>query len=162
MGLFYLALLLVWFGILWWVVKGITRCVDKRYKGLIPTTIIAIAYPLPLADEIIGAIQFGILCRNQVIYKDPEMAKRRGTRLIFVAHGEDGVGGKTLPMTSRIKEFVYESDQSLMFKYVVFKAGQGFLARNFQINEGGRPLIFSGTCQPKEISTIFTEYKVIN
>ncbi|NHZ67101.1 hypothetical protein [Massilia genomosp. 1] len=162
MGLFYLVLLLIWFGVLWWVVKGIARCVDNRHKALVATIIIAIVYPLPLADEIIGAIQLANLCRHQVIYKDPAMAKKRGARLIFVAHEENGIDGMALPTNSKIWDFVYESDKSLMLRYEVFRMGQGFLARNFQLNEGGNPLTFTGVCYPEEMRTLFTEFKVIN
>ena len=54
MGLVYFILMVIWFGVLWWVAKGITWLVDYRYKRLIATIVIVIAYPLPIADEIIG------------------------------------------------------------------------------------------------------------
>ncbi|CUI04860.1 hypothetical protein BN2497_4497 [Janthinobacterium sp. CG23_2] len=90
------------------------------------------------------------------------MGKKRGARLIYVAHEKTKIYGKALPMTSGIVEFVSENDHALMLRYAVFKAGQGLLARNFQLNEGGNPLIFTGVCYPQEESTLFVEYKIIN
>ena len=162
MGLYYLAFLLIWFGVLWWVVKGLTWRVNHRYKRLISLIVTVVVYPLPLADEIVGAIQFSKLCEHQVTYKDPNMEKKIGSRLVYMHHEREKIDGRALPITSEIVEFVYESDQSLMFKYIVFRAGQGFFARNFRLNEGGSPLAFSGVCYPKEMQTLFTEYKVVN
>ena len=97
-----------------------------------------------------------------MIYKDPEMAKKKGARLIYVDHEEERIDGKALPMTSEIWEYVYESDKSVMLRYVVFRTGQGRLTKYVQINAGGSPLIFSGVCYPKEDKNIYTDYKVIN
>ncbi|MFB9244126.1 hypothetical protein IV454_32410 [Massilia antarctica] len=162
MGLYYLALLLIWFGVLWWVVKGLTWRLDHRYKRLISLIVIVIVYPLPLADEIIGAIQFSKLCEHQVIYKDPDMEKKRGARLIFDPHEKRQIEGKALPMTSELWEFVNESDKSVMLSYVVFNTGQGRLTRHAQLNEGGSPLIFSGVCYPKEDKNLYIYYKIVN
>ena len=118
--------------------------------------------PLPLADEIVGAVKFSRLCKHQVIYKDPEMAKKKGTRLIFINHERKRIDGMALPMTSQLWEFVYESDKTVMLSYVVFRTGQGRLTRHAQLNEGGSPLIFSGVCSPKEEENLFIDYKIIN
>ncbi|NHZ67118.1 hypothetical protein [Massilia genomosp. 1] len=162
MGLYILALLLIWFGVLWWVVKGIMWRVDHPYKALISTIIIVVAYPLPVADEIVGAIQFKNLCEKQVIYKDPNMAKKRGARLIFVAHEKTQIDGKAVPITSELWEFLNESDKSVMFKYLVFDTDGGFLVRNFYIQEGSGPFLFTSACQPEEYRTFFTEFEVVN
>lgn len=162
MGLVYFILMVIWFGVLWWVAKGITWLVDFRYKRLIATIVIVVGYPLPIADEIIGAVQFSRLCKHQMIYKDPEMAKKKGARLIYVHHERKRIDGVALAMTSQLWEFVYESDKSLMLSYVVFRTGQGRLTRYVQINEGSSPLIFSGVCSPKEEENLFLDYKIIN
>lgn len=162
MGLFILALLLIWFGVLWCVVKGIAWRVDHPYKGLISAFAIVAAYPLPVADEIVGAIQFRDLCKQQVIYKDPDMEKKRGAVLKFLQHEEKKVDGKALSITSELWEFINESDQSVMIKYVVFDTRGGFLARNFYMQEGRGPLLFSGACQPKEYPMLVRDFNVID
>ncbi|QPI50076.1 hypothetical protein IV454_00035 [Massilia antarctica] len=164
MGLYYLALLLIWFGVLWWVVKGLTWRLDHRYKRLISLIVIVIVYPLPLADEIIGAIQFSKLCEHQVIYKDPDMEKKRGARLIFDPHEKRQIEGKALPMTSELWEFVNESDKSVMLSYVVFNTGQAGDAfdSTCPAQRGRSPLIFSGVCYPKEDKNLYIYYKIVN
>ncbi|NHZ66898.1 hypothetical protein [Massilia genomosp. 1] len=162
MGLYILALLLIWLGVLWWVVKGIMWRVDHPYKALISTIIVVVAYPLPVADEIVGAIQFRNLCEQQVIYKDPNMAKKRGARLKFVRHEKTQISGTAVPVTSELWEFVNESDQSLMIKYVVFETDGGILARNFYLQEGSGPLLFTSACQPKEYPMLASEFEVID
>ncbi|WP_167241375.1 hypothetical protein [Massilia genomosp. 1] len=124
--------------------------------------IIMIGLPLPLADEIIGAMQFSELCKYQVIYKSPDMQNKKGSRLIFIDHKEIPIHGKALPMTRGMEDYVSESDHSLMLSFAIFKAGQGYLARAFPLNEGGTPLIFSGDCQPEEYRMLFTDYKIVN
>ncbi|NHZ41100.1 hypothetical protein [Massilia aquatica] len=161
MGLLILALLLIWLGVLWCVVKGVTWRNDHPYKGLISAIAIVVAYPLPVADEIVGAIQFRNLCKQQVIYKDPDMEKKRGAVLKFVDHEEKKVDGKVLPITSELWEFINESDQSVMIKYVVFDTPGGFLVRNFYIQEGKGPFLFAGSCQPKEFPMLVSDFKVI-
>lgn len=162
MFFFYLGFLLIWFVVLWLVVKGIMRGMESRHKSVITTAIIAVAFPLPLADEIVGAIQFSALCKSQVLYKAPDMAERKGTNLIFIAHEKVEIKGAALPMTREVWEYVGESDRSLLFRYAVIKADQGFLARTVRLNDGGNPLIFTGVCYPKERKAIFSEYNIIN
>ena len=162
MGLYYLALMLIWFGVLWWVVKGLAWRVDHRYKSLISLIVIVVVYPLPLVDEIVGAIQFSILCEHQVIYKAPDMEKRRGSRLIFVSHEKKRIDGKALHMTSEIWEYVSERDKAVLFSYAVINAYPGILARKFTLNEGGSPLIFTGVCYPEEREAIFSKYNFVN
>lgn len=162
MGLYILTLLLIWFGVLCWVVKSITWRLVNRFRVLVSTIVIVLAYPLPVADEIIGAIQYRKLCEQQVIYKDPDMAKKRGARLKFVRHEKTQISGKALPMTSELWEFFNESDQSVMIKYVVFETDGGILARNFYLQEGSGPLLFGSACQPKEYPMLASEFEVIN
>ncbi|NHZ67184.1 hypothetical protein [Massilia genomosp. 1] len=106
MGLYILALMLIWFGVLCWAAKGITRGGDTRYRMIISTIIIVLVYPLPVADEIIGAIQFKILCKQQVIYKDPDMESKKGAHLKVVIQERKRISDKAVPMTSTIFEYI--------------------------------------------------------
>lgn len=135
---------------------------DTRYRMIISTTIIVLVYPLPVADEIIGAIQFKILCKQQVIYKDPDMESKKGAHLKVVIHERKRISDKAVPMTSTIFEFINQRDKSVLIKYVVFDTDGGFLARNFYLQEGGGALLFDSTCYPAEYSTLYRKFEVIN
>ncbi|NHZ66895.1 hypothetical protein [Massilia genomosp. 1] len=162
MGFFYLGLLLGWFLVLLVIARGIAWLIDVKHKKLVAMVIIMLGLPLPLADEIIGAIQFGELCKNQVLYKSPDMENMKGSRIISMPHADIPINDKALPMTRQIREYVSESNHALMLRYNVFRAGKGYLARTFPLNEGEAPLTFVGVCHPEEYRMLFTNYIVVN
>lgn len=132
---------------------------DKRMTVII---FMVIVYPLPLADELVGAVQFGMLCASQEAYVAPDAEKKKGTNVLAIIHEDEYLAGKAIPMTSTVHEVVSESDKSLIVRFVTVTAHNGFLTRKFQLNEGGSPLLFSGYCDQKVRHTLFTDYNFIN
>ena len=138
------------------VAKGVTWMLPGLDKRMTIVVFMTIVYPLPVADELVGAVQFEALCASQEAYIAPDAEKKRGTNVVSIIHETQYLRGKAIPMTATVHEVVSESDKSLIVRFVDVDAHTGFLAKRFQLNEGGSPLLFSGHCDQKVRHTLYT------
>ena len=152
-GAFLIVLFIAWLII----VITVTRLVVKRTKssaakvvgGVVVFSILLIA---PLADEIIGKIQFEALCEKYAVAEiDERDAINRS--VIYVPRKSDEYASHTA-VKIRIDQKVYRDAETkkVVVKFHTLTATGGWLIRTLGISETDSPLLFRHFCSPRGMS----------
>ena len=148
-GILVIGVVMLWF----WAAVVIGQLITSKLKNpwlksLLTFFAIAVLVPLPVADEIIGRIQFHVLCNKYVVqYIDEKHAANR--KVLYVPRGKDRyVEGTAIPI--RINPEVYkdaETGRVLVSSHTLIANG-GWLIRTLGISETNSPLLFNAGCAP--------------
>lgn len=131
---------------------ALSFAVTKRLKTapvrrLLALTLWVVLLPLPVIDELIGAMQFARLCGD---YQQVHVAVTATTgRTVFLeASPTSSVEGTLIPVLIQPWRFVDANTRELVVSFNTLSAGAGRLAQISRISESGTPLTFHGTCLP--------------
>lgn len=105
---------------------------------------------MPLTDELIGAFQFGALCKKYAVQVIDER-HAMGRRVVYVPRGPDRYADGTA-VRIRIDPIVYKDTETnrVLVSYHTLHANGGWLIRMLGISETNAPLLFNSGCAPKE------------
>lgn len=166
-GLFLLAALAIWWVIVKFLVKKITaQFPEKWWRTPVRICLFSALMVLPVADEIIGGIQFRALCeqsRQVNINKDKAMGRTitmRDAKSGYVMSNDRRIPGVALPITE--SKFIWrdiETNEPIL-SYKSLNIRGGWFIRLLGISEGDVPLLIENTSCMPDISTIFSEFEL--
>jgi len=118
----------------------------------------------PLADEIIGGIQFGSLCEKYaVIEADEKFAMNKN---VVLQRSDQDIYAKGTLLRIRITPYVFKDSVTdrIVFSYHRLNAEGGLLIRLLGISQTNSPLTFESSCYPEDIDSFKKKFniKVIN
>ncbi len=144
------AILFGWLFLSAWTVARLTWWVDDRAWRLV-TQLMACAalLPLPLADELVGRVQFDHLCGKESLV-DLHVPEARQQSVWPVGLRAEPVSGLALPVTRQPWWLVDES-RLVLASYHRLEASGGWLARWVSGRLDAPPLTFPPRCEPAHL-----------
>lgn len=151
-GIYALLLIALWTSGLSWLCW---RLVRRRFRPpinrLIAYILVLILFPLPVIDEIVGAVQMNRLCEKNATYRlgvpDPE---GRVTRYRSDPQDER-MSGTAVPIFHTRVYYVDTATGETVVTYDRYKAGAGVLGRTFfSWSATGNPFIGRSYCSPDQ------------
>lgn len=160
-GLFFYGVLAVW-GFISYKFSTILRkfiTSEKVRRITVPVIFMAIFFA-PVSDEIVGGIQFKMLCSERAFLIVDE-AKVKGKTVVSQKHQKQEITSYILPVTE--DRFVYKDTGSdeILISWNVYRSDGGLLSRSLNILGSSKPYLFHGTCiSPRWKKTIFSDLNV--
>ena len=154
LGLFLIFCIAVWLFLAYGLIRFVTSKVPpKPWRVPLRAGLYVALLPLPVLDEIVGAVQFNRICQeNSTITVDRTKAAGRTVyrrRLPNIA-----VEGTWIPMVITPWRFHDVTTQELVVSYNTVDAFGGRLIYVFPLWEGRKPLILSKSyCQPDGLNS---------
>ena len=154
-GLLLIFVFGIWFMISKWIASKVVRNIkSQKMKRLAMPLILVFLMLAPLADEVIGGVQFYALCSKEAVLKvDEDKAKDKTVKVELSV----GKNKSSAPVVIREQTWSYidikNSEEVLSYK--TLHAAGGWLIKTLGISETNAPLIFGGVCGPAEQKTIF-------
>jgi hypothetical protein len=145
-GILLLVIAFVWLVASFWLAKVLTTKLPLKWWR-IPVGIACFVslLVLPLADEIVGKIQFQELCaKNSTIQMNPATARGKTVYLADVEYTE--LMGPWVPVRKQSRRYVDVATGEAVVSYSTLRASGGWLSRSF--TEGGVAILFRGFCEP--------------
>jgi hypothetical protein len=145
-GLVLLLLGGAWLFAIYWVVKRVLARKELRGWRFPAAAALAVAMlPLPLADELVGAVQHRSLCR-EAGPKESVFASSRGLSLTPQVTGPTIVNGQLLE--TKGYRWILSDPQSSVDRiaFMDYRVTGGWLITALRISETNKPLIFRGSC----------------
>ena len=136
-------LLLIVVGAWLWVCIVIARGLMRRlgtnpWRWLLGPVVFATLLIAPVADEIVGGIQFKAMCEREAVLKiDAEKVRGRTLKQVGV---QSFPANTVLRIERWQNSFVEAKSGEEMASYVWLRASGGWLIRALQISEGNAPL----------------------
>ena len=150
---FFLLLFLaaLWIAAAYRIARIATRILPASgWRALVGVLLFLVLLPLPLADEIVGKVQFERLCEEDAtIHVDRAKAAGRTVYLADLPSTE--ASGTWLSIVVLPWRFLDAKTNEVVVSYNILRAGGGLFIRTLGITEGGGPLTFRGYCQPKNL-----------
>jgi hypothetical protein len=129
-------------------------------KYCVQGTVFVLMFIAPVADEIIGGIQFRSLCNENAILV-VDQAKVKGKTVISQELKRENINNYLLPITTEYFSFKDIDSDEILVSWNVFYAKGGWLSRSLNFFGSTKPYIFDGTCgSPKWKKTIFSDLNV--
>jgi hypothetical protein len=151
MSFFYLLAVLVVLGaVALFIATKLARRIRSRSWANATRLILFLALlPLPLVDEIVGKWQFERLCRENAEIKI-DRATAAGRTVYYQSQPASDVSGTWVPVRRLPQRFVDATTEELVVSYDLLRARGGRFARLFGLSDSGAaPLLFEGSCAPK-------------
>lgn len=148
-GLFLLFVAAIWFASVFYLTKLLTKKMPDKWWGILVRVFVFCALiPLPLTDEIVAKQQFEVLCEaNSMIHIDRTTAI--GKTVYYTPQPSVEIKGTWVRIILQPWSYVDSKGENVL-SYNTLLAKGGLLIGALGISEGGMPLIFSGSCGPKE------------
>ncbi|WP_301100280.1 hypothetical protein [Propionivibrio sp.] len=148
-GIYLLFVALIWLALVVWLSKVSTRKLSGTgWRIPVGLLMAAVLFPLPLIDEIIGGRQFEQLCKeNSMIQVDRATAVGKTVYLLQIPDVE--IKDTWVRVVLKPWRFVDATTGELVLSYNSLMAAGGRFIRTLGISEGGVPLIFHGSCEPR-------------
>lgn len=146
-GLILFTVLGIWFLIVLALTSWIAKKLPQRWwKIPLRILIFVVLLILPVIDEIVGGWQFKRLCEaNADIQVDKEAAI--GKTVYYQSQASIEIKGTWVHIVLQPWRFVDSITGEQIISYNTLLAGGGLFFKNF--SQGGVPLLFNGTCVPK-------------
>lgn len=159
-GLLLLVVLGIWLAFVIFITPKLTGWVRHTIlKRVIQIVLFLSILVLPLADEIIGGIQFRELCRNAEAVKVDE-SKTVGRTVILKLSDGKNVGGTAVAIREQSWKYVDHQNGEELLSYKTFRANGGWLISALGISETNAPLSFHNVCGPSDAKTIFKNLNI--
>jgi hypothetical protein len=149
-GILLIGVLALWAVMANWLVRQVGGVLPKaHWRKVGQVGLFAALLPLPLIDEIVGGWQFAQLCKqHDAIQLDWERIK--GATVYFVPTKSVELKDMWVPVRHQAWPHIDKNSGAVVMQYDSFHATGGWLIRALRISEGNVPLLFPGTCFPKE------------
>ena len=161
---FFLLLFLaaLWIAAAYRIARIATRILPASgWRALVGVLLFLVLLPLPLADEIVGKVQFERLCEEDAtIHVDRAKAAGRTVYLADLPSSE--ASGTWVRIVVKPWHYLDAKTNEVVISYNVLWASGGRVIRTLG-DTGGAPLTFRGYCQPKNLVSpdkLFEELKV--
>lgn len=148
-GIILLAVLGLWGFICYWITRFLLGRVGKSSTRKITFPIIfLLVFLLPVADEIIGGVQFWKLCKEKSVLVVNE-EKIKGRTVISQGGINSQLSGYILPI--RIQYWSYRDKETgeILISWNDLYAKGGWLSRTIGFLDGNPPYTFDGSCLAK-------------
>lgn len=153
-GLFLLVVLGIWLAIVRWLVKLVSTRLPETWWRMPARVLLFMALlPLPVADEIVGKIQFEQLCKEKAVITI-DAANTQGKTVWFGGSERAQIRLGTIEIMQARRNYVDAKTQEPFYHYYRLEATGGWLIRALRISEGNNPLLFRALCQPENLETI--------
>jgi hypothetical protein len=159
-GIMVLGVFLVWSVVAWWLscwVTGKLLGQDLKYVASIPLLIPMLF--LPVADEVVGALQMKRLCRETeefvVHVSDPV------GRTVRRISKDENVSGTAIPMTRTTFTYIDAESRERVISYMWLSAEAGLFIRYIGISQGNKPLVGESSCPRLYAASAESRYKLI-
>lgn len=150
MGLYLLSVAAVWIGFAGFLSRWVTSRIRFTVaKWTLALAVFAVLLPLPLVDEIAGKRQFERLCAENAEIRI-DRAAAVGKTVKYVPQPQVDVAGAYVRIVLRPQRFVDAHTREVVFSYNELLASGGQFVHFFRVSEGKVPLLFRGSCGPKE------------
>jgi hypothetical protein len=150
-GLYLLLVAVVWIAVAVLLARWLTSAMRNHgaWRSVVAVLIVTVLLPLPLLDEIIAKRQFEHLCKDNATIKiDPATAA--GRTVHFDEQPQAPVPGTWVRVVSLPQRYVDVTSKEVVVSYNILRASGGVLVHLFGFSEGKVPLLFHGSCAPKD------------
>jgi hypothetical protein len=118
-------------------------------RWTVALVVFAVLLPLPLVDEIVGKRQFERLCKENAEIK-VDRATAVGRTVYLDVRPQFDVPGTWVRVAMQPMHFVDVATRETVVSYNELRASGGMLVRLFAFSEGRAPLLFRGSCVPRD------------
>lgn len=113
----------------------------------------------PLADDIIGGLQFKALCEERTPIKFDE-ARATGRTVSLIRERPLTVPGVLVPVTEQPFRYADVDTKEVVVSFSILDAKGGWLIRRLGISETDSPITFRRSCGPGDPSTVFSDLNI--
>lgn len=122
--------------------------------ALFPALLIA-----PLADDIIGGLQFRALCEEKTVIRVDE-SRAAGRTVFLIRDRSIQLPWLLVPVIEQPWRYADVDTQEVLVSFSTLEAKGGWLIRGLGISETDAPITFKGYCGPADRSSIFQELNI--
>ena len=159
-GLLLIFVFGVWFMVAKWIASKIVADINSpKAKKVAKPLILVLLMLAPLADEVMGGVQFYALCSKEAVLKVDEDKAKDKTVTVNLSDGKN-ISSAPLVIREQTWSYIDIKNSEEVISYKTLHAGGGWLIKNLGISETNAPLIFSGVCGPAEQKTIFSRLNI--
>jgi len=149
-GIVFFLILLIWF----YIAKQIpflfiAGMQPGKRKLVIYRILCVLCFFAPVADEIIGGLQFKAICQKgtQLVYDVDEV---RGKKLLWGGEPSTELNNTILPVEESPRTLIDINTNKHLVDFKEYTATGGWLSRYVAFNSITRPYIFDGSCGAKD------------
>jgi hypothetical protein len=156
-GILLLLVVAVWSVAAYFLTKLITRRVPRGYWRVpMFMGIFLVLFALPVLDEIVGIFQFNHFCSE---YSGIRVDRGRATgKTVYVANvPHEEIKGTSVRIVLQPIRFLEATNSEPVMSYNGLNAYGGWLIRTLGISEGNKPLLFRGSCWPRDTDRLIKE-----
>ncbi len=119
----------------------------SKHKFLLKFIVFIAFFILPLADEILGGIQFRYICgKNSTVFINEEKAKNKE---LMSGYTKNYFNEYILPIEETVFYYKDIPTGEVVVQWKWFKSSGGWLSRSINFNSSDAPFTFKGDCQPE-------------
>jgi hypothetical protein len=160
-GLLLIAVVIAWVSVIFMVARRIARRMNSSRLGILAgVSLFVILLVAPVADELVGDLQFASLCSKYATqFIDEQNAMNR--HVLYQRRGVDEFADGTA-VSVRIDPTVYIDTETkkVVVSYHTLHAEGGWFIRALGISATGAPLLFNGNCAPKDQDAFKKKYNI--
>lgn len=149
-GLILLIVLAIWgfasFSLARLIVKPIASSIVKKGVNI---ALVALIFIAPVADDIVGGVQFRSLCGEGAVIKVDEN-KAKGKTVYLEDVTTEMIDGFIIPIEKQNWSYRDVNNNELLLTWGYYHAQGGWLSRLIGFPQGSPPYTFNGSCYPKE------------
>jgi hypothetical protein len=147
-GIFVLAMMALWLYLAAIVTRLLVKNITNRATKLLASMLLGLALFLaPVADEIIGGIQFRSLCKNNVGLNF-DASSIRGKTIVSSGYKKRKIHGVAVPIKENVVSWKNNIGDQILLTETSYKAQGGWLSRSIGFNNVKAPYTFTGNCSP--------------
>ena len=159
-GLLLLLVVTIWAFAAYWLTRLIATKVPNAGRRISARIgVFLVLFALPLADEIVGLFQFQHLCRQHSGIQ-VDRAKAIGKTVHLAPMPSEEVSGTWVKIVLQPIRFLEKASGEPVMSYSGLTAYGGWLIRTLGISEKDKPLLFRGSCWPKETDRFMKELNI--
>lgn len=148
-GLLLIFVFGVWFMVAKWIASKIVADINSpKAKKVAKPLILVLLMLAPLADEVMGGVQFYALCSKEAVLKVDE-EKARNKIVISQGASNEYLTGYMLPIGKQYWSYKDIDTGEILVSWNEFRAKGGIFIRTLGISETDSPILFSGVCYPE-------------
>lgn len=147
-----IGLMALFFVVLWVIFSGfvsflITKKISSDgYKTVVMLILFSILFVAPIVDDILGGVQFRLLCSNDsVAYVNVEKSRNKE---LFEYSNEAVMSGYILPTKQHEFFFKDKATNEVVVSWRRYESSGGWLSRAINFNSSDAPFTFTGSCRP--------------
>lgn len=160
-GLIFLIFLAIWGVGVFFLVKLIVKPIaNSNIKLGMNISLIALIFIAPVADEIVGGVQFRLLCNEQLKFV-VNRTEFKDRVVVYQEVENKKYNNYMVPIVESYESYRALNSNELVIGWNVFRAEGGLLSRSLNLFESDKPYTFSGICiSPKWKKSVFADFNI--